>query len=142
MSDRHLWDLLGATHRGVLATIKRDGRPQLSVVDYLFDPARRVLATSVTAGRAKVANLRRDPRASLHAGAPDLGAYAVAEGLADFSAVAREPGDEAVAELVQLYRDIRGEHPDWAEYRAAMIADRRMVLRITVDRVYGLATPG
>jgi PPOX class probable F420-dependent enzyme len=132
-----LVDLLTRRHRGVLATIKRDGRPQLSTVDYLFEPAPRLARMSVTAGRAKVANVRRDPRASLYAATDGMGAYAVAEGAVTLSSVARETDDEAVEELVEVYRRIRGEHPNWVEYREAMVADSRLVLRIDVDRVYG-----
>jgi hypothetical protein len=65
--------------------------------------------------------------------------YAVAEGTATLSEVATEPDDDAVNELVELYRRVAGEHPDWDEYRAAMITDKRRVVRIPVDRVYGLA---
>jgi PPOX class probable F420-dependent enzyme len=130
--------LLVRHHRGVLATIKRDGRPQLSTVDFTFDPYARTIRMSVTGRRAKVANLRRDPRASLHVGTPDQGAYAVAEGAVTFSATPRAVDDAAVDELVEVYRLIRGEHPDWREYRAAMVADGRLVLRLHVDRLYGL----
>jgi PPOX class probable F420-dependent enzyme len=133
-----LVSLLTRCHRGVLATIKRDGRPQLSTVDFTFDPGTRLVRISVTGRRAKVANLRRDPRASLHVGTPDQGAYAVAEGTAAFSTTPRQPDDDAVAELVEVYRLIRGEHPDWREYREAMVADGRLVLRLRVDRLYGL----
>ncbi len=130
-----LWRVIGSTGRGALATIKRDGRPQLSNVDYLVTDG--VIRFSSTDGRAKVRNLRRDPRASLHVTVPGGGVYAVAEGLAELSAVAAGPDDAAVAELVEVYRQIRGEHPDWDEYRAAMVADSRLVVRILVDRLYG-----
>ncbi|GAA1410299.1 PPOX class F420-dependent oxidoreductase [Catellatospora coxensis] len=130
-----LWQVIGRTGRGVLATIKRDGRPQLSNVDYLAGDG--VIRFSSTADRAKVRNLRRDPRASFYVTTPGGGTYAVAEGLAELSAIAAEPFDAAVEELVELYREIRGEHPDWAEYRAAMVADGRLAVRIHVDRLYG-----
>jgi PPOX class probable F420-dependent enzyme len=130
-----LWDIVGRTGRGVLATVKREGRPQLSTVDYLVTDG--VIRFSSTADRAKVRNLRRDPRAAFHVSVPGGGAYAVAEGVAEISATAADPHDAAVEELVRLYRDIRGEHPDWDEYRAAMVADGRVVVRIRVDRLYG-----
>jgi PPOX class probable F420-dependent enzyme len=130
-----LWRVIGDTGRGVLATIKRDGWPQLSNVDYLVTDG--VIRFSSTAGRAKVRNLRRDPRASFHVAVPGGGAYAVAEGVAELSAAAAGPDDATVAELVEVYRAIRGEHPDWDEYRAAMVADSRLVVRIPVDRLYG-----
>jgi PPOX class probable F420-dependent enzyme len=129
--------LVAARRTGVLVTLKRDGRPQLSNVSYAFDPATRQVRVSVTDGRAKVANLRRDPRVSLHASRPDLGAYAVVEGLATLSAVAAAPDDEVVDQLVEHYRAAAGEHPDWAEFRAAMVADRRLLLSFDVEHVYG-----
>ena len=126
---------------GVLVTLKRDGRPQLSNVTYAFDPAVGSAAAqvrvSVTDDRAKVANLRRDPRVSLHAARPDMGAYAVVEGIATLSPVAAAPDDEVVDRLVDQYRAAAGEHPDWAEFRAAMVADRRLLLSFGVDHVYG-----
>ncbi len=137
-SDAPLVDLLRRHSRGTLATLKRDGRPQLSNIDYAWDDATRMIRASVTDGRAKVANLRRDPRASFHVDTDDGWSYAVAEGNAQLSPVATEPGDATVAELIELYRAIRGEHPDWDDYRAAMVRDRRLVLRLPVDRLYGL----
>jgi PPOX class probable F420-dependent enzyme len=98
-----------------------------------------VVRASVTDGRAKVANLRRDPRASVLLTASGGSSYAVLEGEASFSPVAQEADDATVDELVELYRTIRGEeHPDWDDYRRAMVADRRLVLRVAVTRVYGL----
>src|ERR1700730_10253908 len=107
-----LLDLLRSRSRGVLATIRRDGRPQLSNVDYTYDGATGVIRVSVTDGRAKVANLRRDPRASFHVTTDGGGAYAVAEGRAELSPVAADPHDATVEELIEVYRAIRGEHPD------------------------------
>ena len=136
MGER-LLALLGERHQGVLTTVKRDGRPQLSNVSYDFSAG--VVRVSVTAGRAKTKNLLRDPRASFYVCAPDFRAYVVAEGIASLSDVAASVDDAAVDELVEVYRAIAGEHPDWDEYRAAMVADQRMVVRIPVDRVYGMA---
>ncbi|MFI7489515.1 PPOX class F420-dependent oxidoreductase [Micromonospora echinaurantiaca] len=130
-----LWELFGERGRGVLVTLRQDGRPQLSNVDYLAEPG--MIRCSTTAGRAKVRNLRRDPRVSFHVTTADGGAYAVAEGTAVLTPPAAAPDDATVEELVEVYRRIRGEHPDWADYRAAMVADGRLVLRIVVDRVYG-----
>ena len=137
-----LLDLLNSEHRGVLVTIKRDGRPQLSNVDYTYDPATRVLRFSVTDGRAKTVNLRRDPRASFHVTTANGWSYAVAEGIAELSPVASDPADATVEELIDVFRTIRGEHPDWQEYRSAMVTDRRLVLRLPVQRVYGWIRPG
>jgi PPOX class probable F420-dependent enzyme len=139
--DKALPDLLNSEHRGVLVTIKRDGRPQLSNVDYTYDTATRVLRFSVTDGRAKTVNLRRDPRASFHVTTAEGWSYAVAEGIAELSPVASDPTDATVEELIDVFRAIQGEHPDWQEYRHAMVTDRRLVIRLPVQRVYGWIRP-
>ncbi|MFG2353024.1 PPOX class F420-dependent oxidoreductase [Streptomyces sp. NPDC048521] len=132
-----LLDLLSDGHGGVLVTLKRDGRPQLSNVSHAYYPDERIIRISVTDDRAKTRNLRRDPRASYHVTSADRWAYTVVEGTAELSPVARDPQDETVEELIRLYRDVLGEHPDWDDYRAAMVRDRRLVVRLHVDRVYG-----
>jgi PPOX class probable F420-dependent enzyme len=137
--DGRLVDLLRGQRLGRLATIKRDGRPQLSNVNYTYDDTTQTIRVSVTADRAKTHNLRRDPRASFHVESDDGWSYVVAEGTAELTPVAAEPTDATVDELVDVYRAIGGEHPDWDEYRTAMVQDRRLVLRLPVDRVYGLA---
>lgn len=133
-----MWTFLAGRHLGVLATLKRDGRPQLSTIGFGYDPGSRCVSASVTDGRAKTANLRRDPRASLHAASDDGWAYVVAEGTAELTPVAADPADETVDALVAVYRAISGEHPDWAQFRQAMVDERRLVLRLHVERVYGM----
>jgi len=123
--------------RGVLVTLRRDGRPQLSNVNHAFDPAKRLLRVSVTADRAKARNLRRDPRASYHVTSADGWAWTVVDGMAELTPVAGDPRDATVEELIEVYRAIRGEHPDWEEYREAMVAQRRQVVRLGVTHVYG-----
>ena len=137
--EESLLALLSARRLGVLVTLKRDGRPQLSNVNYHYFPDERTLRVSVTATRAKTRNLLRDPRAAFHVMSEDGWAWTVVEGDASLSAVAAEPYDDAVEELVALYRAVQGEHPDWDEYRAAMVADQRLVVRLPVGRVYGQA---
>ncbi len=139
MSDAGFETLLTTVRQGVLVTIKRDGRPQLSNVSHYYDPATRTIRVSITETRAKTRNLRRDPRASYHVTTPDFWQFAVAEGTATLSDVAARPDDAAVDELVELYRHIGGEHPDWDEYRQAMVTDQRLVLRLHVERFYGQA---
>ena len=134
-----LWELVVASNGGTLATIKRDGRPQLSDINYTADREKRVIRISTRAPLAKVHNLRRDPRASLHVPAPGGAGYAVAEATATLSAVAADEHDAVVAELVEVYRLVQGEHPDWDDYRRAMVHDQRLVLRLDVERVYGWA---
>ncbi|MFG1897484.1 PPOX class F420-dependent oxidoreductase [Micromonospora zamorensis] len=133
MSTNRLWELFGTRGRGVLVTLRRDGRPQLSNLDYLAEPG--LIRCSTVGDRAKARNLRWDPRASFHVTTPDGGAYAVAEGTATLTPPASTEDDATVQ--VEVYRRIRGEHPDWSEYRAAMVADGRLVIRLAVARVYG-----
>ncbi|MFG3043667.1 PPOX class F420-dependent oxidoreductase [Streptomyces sp. NPDC048241] len=130
--------LFSEGHGGVLVTLKRDGRPQLSNVSHAYDPAERIVRISVTDDRAKTRNLRRDPRASYYVTSADRWAYTVAEGTAELSPVAADPYDETVEELVRLYREVLGEHDDWDDYRAAMVRDKRLVVRLHVDRAYGV----
>lgn len=133
----HYLSLLGKRRRGALVTLKADGRPQLSNVDVDYLAESRTIRFSTTADRAKVHNLRRDPRVSLHVTTPDGGAYAVYEGVAELSAVSADRDDAVVEELIELFRGVQGEHPDWDDYRRAMVADRRLVVRFHIDRAYG-----
>lgn len=138
MDTAALHQLVASKQRGVLVTLKRDGRPQLSNISYhLGDDD--VVRISVTADRAKTANLRRDPRASLHVTRDDFYAYAVVEGTARLLAPAAEPGDATADALVEYYRAVAGEHEDWDEYRAAMVADRRLLVELPIERLYGMA---
>ena len=130
-------DVASSQRLGVLVTLKRDGRPQLSNITHAVGDD-GVIRISVTDGRAKTANLRRDPRASLYVGRADGWAYAVLEGATTLSAVAEAPDDDAVEELVALYRAVQGEHPDWDDYRAARVRDRRLVVRFVPERAYGM----
>lgn len=130
--------LLSEGRGGVLVTLKRDGRPQLSNVSHHYYPDEGLIRISVTDDRAKTRNLRRDARASYHVTASDHRAYTVAEATADLTPVAKDPYDSTVEELVRLYRDVQGEHPDWDDYRAAMVRDHRLVLRLRVERAYGI----
>jgi PPOX class probable F420-dependent enzyme len=129
-------DYVGARRNGVLVTLKRDGRPQLSNIVYgMADGAIRI---SMTTGRAKTANIRRDPRVSLHVTAEDFWSYVVLEGRADLSPVATAPDDATAEELVALYRTLAGEHPDWDDYRRAMVTDGRLVCTLRPERAYGV----
>ncbi|MFR9676405.1 PPOX class F420-dependent oxidoreductase [Streptomyces sp. TR06-5] len=132
-----LLSLLSDRKQGVLVTLKRDGRPQLSNVLHAYDPQERIVRVSVTADRAKTRNLARDSRASYHVSTADGWAWTVAEGDAELSEMAADPYDRTVEELVDLYRAISGEHADWSEYRAAMVDQRRRVVRLHVRHAYG-----
>lgn len=136
--DDKLLALISGNSLGVLATIKRDGRPQLSNVSYWFDARNTALQVSVTEPRAKTRNLRRDPRASVHVSADDGWSYAVAEGEAVLTPPAANPHDDTVEGLIALYRNIAGEHPDWDDYRRAMVDDRRVLLTLPIAHLYGM----
>jgi PPOX class probable F420-dependent enzyme len=129
--------LLAESRLGVLATIKSDGRPQLSPVQPFYDREAGIIYVSMTEGRAKTANLRRDPRATLEVTSPDGFAWATAEGTATLTGPGADPHGREVEALVDYYRRAAGEHPDWAEYRTVMVADRRVLMTMTVDHVYG-----
>jgi PPOX class probable F420-dependent enzyme len=127
-----------AEHRwGVLAAIKADGRPHLSNVGYAYDPEQRLFRVSVTDTRAKTRYLRADPRVTLHVASKDFWTWVAVEGTAELTPVAADPQDATADELVAYYRGVSGEHPDWDEYRAAMVADRRLVVRFTPEHTYG-----
>ena len=136
--DDRLLALISGNSLGVLATIKRDGRPQLSNVSYWFDARAAAIEVSITEPRAKTRNLRRDPRAAILVDSDDGWAYAVAEGIAELSPPAAAPDDDIVEALIALYRNIAGEHPDWDDYRRAMVTDRRVLLRLPITHVYGM----
>ena len=106
--DDKLLALIADNSLGVLATIKGDGRPQMSNVTYHFDPRELTIEVSVTEPRAKTRNLRRDPRASLLVSSEDGWSYAVAEGDAVLSPPAAAPDDETVESLITLYRNVAG----------------------------------
>jgi len=140
---RHVFDdkllaLIGGNSLGVLATLKGDGRPQLSNVSYYFDPRHLTIQVSITEPRAKTRNLRRDPRAAIHVSSDDGWSYAVAEGDATLTPPAAAPDDDTVEALIALYRNIAGEHPDWDDYRRAMVDDRRVMMTLPISHVYGM----
>src|SRR6201987_1264463 len=118
--DDKLLAVIADNSLGGLATVKRDGRPQLSNVSYYFDARNVAVQVSVTEPRAKTRNLRRDPRASLLGSCDDGWSYAVAEGDAELTPPAVAGDDDTVEALITLYRNIAGEPPDWDDYRQAM----------------------
>lgn len=129
MDPQRAADFARSHHRAVLATTRADGRPQLSPVTVSVDAEGRILvSTRETAMKAK--NLARDPRASLCLlNDGFFGEWLQAEGTAE---IVHLP--EAMDLLVDYYRRISGEHPDWEDYRAAMARERRVLVRITVTR--------
>ena len=122
---------------GILITLKSDGRPQSSNIAYVVGDD-DVIRISVTDGRAKTANIRRDPRVSLHVNRDDFWAYAVIEADVSLMPVAESPDDATVDALVEYYRALAGEHDDWDEYRQAMVDDGRMLLELRPTHAYGM----
>jgi PPOX class probable F420-dependent enzyme len=120
---------LSSHPRAILATIRSDGRPQLSpIVVAVDDDGRVLISTRETAIKAK--NLARDPRAALCVLSDAFfGEWIQAEGNAELIHL-----PDALPILEDYYRRISGEHPDWAEYRAAMHREKRLIIRIAIDR--------
>jgi PPOX class probable F420-dependent enzyme len=123
---------LAEHHRGVLATLRRDGRPQLSPIAYALDERDGLIKISVTQARAKVANVRRDPRVALDVRADEFYRYLVVAG------TARLIEQDLLPQLRRLYEQIAGPHPDWDDYDRAMVRDRRLILAIRPERLYPL----
>lgn len=122
--------------KGVLATVRSNGLPQMSNI--VYSAGAEAIRISITDGRAKTANLRRDPRAVLHVTSEDFWKYVVVECNVEMSAVAKQVGDPALEELRELYQSISGEHPDWDDYDRAMLDESRLVLRLTPVHAYGM----
>lgn len=120
---------LRVNHRAVLATNRSDGRPQLSPVAVTVDrDGRAIVSTRETA--LKTRNVARDPHVSLCSFTDGFfGGWIQIDGVADVQIL-----PEAMEPLVDYYRSVAGEHPDWDDYRAAMQRERRVLLRITITR--------
>ena len=115
-------------HQAVLSTFRRDGTPQLSPVTCGVQDGQVVISTRETA--MKVKNLRRDPRVSLCVISDGFfGDWVQLDGTASIVSL-----PDAMEPLVEYYRSLSGEHPDWDDYRAAMVRDRRVIVRVAVER--------
>jgi PPOX class probable F420-dependent enzyme len=124
-------------HRATMVTRRRDGSPQMSPVTCGLDSAGRIVVATYPQ-RAKAANLRRDPTVSMVIHSEDWdGPYVQVDGTAEVIDV-----PEAVEPLVEYFRSISGEHPDWEEYRTAMRAQGKSLIRMTIDRWGPVATGG
>ena len=129
--------LLATARLGVLATIRSNGRPQLSPVTPFYDRGSDLIYVSTTDTAAKTVNLRRDARAALEVTSPDGWAWATAEGTVRLTGPATDPRGVEVEALVEYYRAAAGEHPDWDEYRSVMVAERRVLITMVIEHVYG-----
>jgi PPOX class probable F420-dependent enzyme len=123
--DRWLTD----RHQAVLVTLRRDGRPQTSNVVFSWKDGQARI--SLTADRAKTRNARRDRRVLLHVLGPDFGSYLALDGPAELTPLAAHPKDAVVDELAEIYQHVAGApHPDWNEFRTAMVREGRLILRL------------
>ncbi|MEU8876982.1 TIGR03618 family F420-dependent PPOX class oxidoreductase [Streptomyces javensis] len=138
LTEEELSKALRDQRFSVLATVKRGGHPHLSTVIHQWSPEERVLRISSTADRLKVRQLRRDPHAAVHVGAPDGWSFAVAEGEAEVSEVTAVPGDAVGRELLSMTPGFADPH-DESAFLEQLVADRRVVIRIRVSRLYGTA---
>ncbi|GGO01772.1 PPOX class F420-dependent oxidoreductase [Micromonospora parathelypteridis] len=132
-----LLDFLRSRHRVVLMTTRADGRPQSSPVSAGIDGQGR-LVVSTYPERAKVTNIRRDPRVSACVLSDDWdGPWVQIDGTAEVLDL-----PEALDPFVEYFRSIAGEHPDWDDYRAAMVRQGKSLIRVTIDAWGPIATGG
>jgi PPOX class probable F420-dependent enzyme len=132
-----LLEFLRSRHRAVLMTTRQDGRPQASPVTYGVDGEGRIVVSTYP-GRAKTRNAERDPRASVLVLSDDWdGPWVQVDGRAE---VLQLP--EALEPLVEYFRGISGEHPNWAEYREAMTRQGKALVRVEIERWSPIATGG
>jgi PPOX class probable F420-dependent enzyme len=125
----HLLEFIRPRHHGILATTRRDGRSQLSPVTMGVDPEGRIVVSTYPE-RAKARNAARRDRASVCVLSDDFGGeWVQVDGRIE---VISQP--EAAVALVGYYRSISGEHPDWDEYREAMVRQGKVLLRVTIER--------
>ena len=134
-----LLEFVRPRHKITLMTLRRDGRPQISPVTGGVDAEGRIVISTYP-GRAKAANLRRDRRAAVLVHSDEWnGAYVQVDGTAE---VLDMPSQEAEDALVEYFRCISGEHPDWEEYRQAMRTQGKSLIRITPESWGPIATGG
>jgi PPOX class probable F420-dependent enzyme len=133
-------DFVRSHRRSVMATVRKNGRPQLSnVLHGLGDDG--IVRVSITADRAKYHNLVREPWLALHVTSDDFWRYAVLEGEVELSPVVERPDDPAVDEMVAHYRAVVGDLPDEDAFRRGQVAERRVLVRLRPTRAYGMLQP-
>ena len=138
LTDDTLSEILTGNTFGTLATIKSSGHPHLTTMVYNWDPSTRTVRFFTTADRVKIKHLRSNPRAALHVPGPDVWSFAVAEGTAEVSEVTQEPGDAIGQEIwAALPEQLRPD--DQAAFFDSLVQERRVVIRLRVDRLYGAA---
>jgi PPOX class probable F420-dependent enzyme len=138
LDDEILSNLLGKQQFGTLATVKRSGHPHLTTMLYSWDAEARLVRFSTTADRIKVRHLRRNPQAALHVQGGDVWSFAVAEGEAEVSGITTVRGDAVGRELLGMIpKAAKPEDED--AFLEQQVAERRVVIRLKADRLYGTA---
>ncbi|WP_181794245.1 pyridoxamine 5'-phosphate oxidase family protein [Streptomyces sp. WELS2] len=138
LSDEAVSSLFGRQRFGTLATVKRSGHPHLTTVLYNWDPEARMVRFSTTADRVKIGHLRRNPRAAFHVQGGDVWSFAVAEGEAEVSESTTVPGDDVGRELLEMIPQA-AKPEDERTFLEQLVAERRVIIRLKVDRLYGTA---
>lgn len=136
VSREELLDFLRTRHKAVLLTHRRSGAPQMSPVTCGVDDAGRVVISTYPE-RAKAVNARRDPAVSLCVLSDDWDPWVQVDGTAEVLDL-----PDSVEPLVEYYRNIAGEHPDWDEYRQAMVDQGKSIIRVTIESWGPIATGG
>ncbi|RCH59773.1 TIGR03618 family F420-dependent PPOX class oxidoreductase [Streptomyces sp. SDr-06] len=138
LSDEALSELLGQQQFGTLATVKRSGHPHMTTMLYSWDSEARIARFSTTADRIKVTHLRHNPRAALHVRGNDVWSFAVVEGGAEVSDITTVPGDAIGRELLAMIPEA-ARPEDEAVFLEQLVTERRVVIRLKADRLYGTA---
>ena len=137
MLPDNIRDFISNNDKAVLSTFRRSGQAQLSIV--VVGAHDDGAAFTTTEDRAKLLNLRRDPRCSLLISQDSWWGFVVLEGAARILAADNTDPEELRQAFRDVYRSISGEHPDWDEYDRAMVEDRRAVVIVVPDQIYGTA---
>ncbi|MFI0241947.1 TIGR03618 family F420-dependent PPOX class oxidoreductase [Streptomyces sp. NPDC016845] len=140
LTEPELSKILEDGRFGTLASVRSTGHPHLSTVLYHWSSAERLLRVSTTQDRLKPRHYRADPHAALHVGRDDF-TFAVAEGEAEVTPPSTSPGDAVGSELLAVARQFVADGAE-EEFYAEMVAERRVVIRIKVTRLYGTALDG
>lgn len=136
MLDDKLKSFVAEDRRGVLTTFRRDGSAQMSIIT--CGPLQDGVAFSTTEDRAKLRNLRRNPRCSLLVARENWSAYIVLQGTARLLSYHNTNGDELRLALRDVYRTAAAtEHPDWDEYDRAMVEQQRSAIIVVPNHIYG-----
>lgn len=132
-SELAMLELLAASQFGVLASRKRDGTPHLATMVYAWDPDTRILRFSSVDDRVKPRHFRADPRGALHVSTADHMKFAVAEGTVEVTGSSTAPGDDVGLELLSMQPAVTERD----RFLQNMVEDRRVVIRLHVDHLYG-----